>query len=85
MRLLQWSNEVNTIGVIRLMRWEWRGYYNGVMVVKLFSHINHELLFSQITGREIPEVVESCVKFIKRFGEFFFFFIVMSELPISDE
>lgn len=24
----------------------------------------------QITGREIPEVVESCVKFIKKFGEY---------------
>ena len=26
--------------------------------------------YLQITGREIPEVVESCIKFIKKFGKY---------------
>lgn len=34
------------------------------------SQVNFSHVFDlQITGREIPEVVESCVKFITKFGE----------------
>ena len=43
-----------------------------LLFCKLYWHKYFEkisIFFLQITGREIPEVVESCVKFIKKFGE----------------